>query len=142
MDGPVLVPCEKLDPIPDLGGGPLPRFCVHFAMIYHILLIFGSCIIVVLFPKFFPAYMDSAVWTETVFFAVFWSVLVVEILVVGFCTIFDTAKNLNRNAGTPETLQELFPIVDAATVDDFVYKSEAGRILRKTVENKYKLGKT
>ena len=127
MDGPELVPCEKLDPLPELGGGPLPRFCVYFAMVYYILVILGSIAVMIIIPKLMPSYVESGVWLETVLLSLFWSVLAVDMLVVFFCAAIGTVKNLCKNLSLTSTLQSLFPTVDAAIVDDYVYRSEAGR---------------
>jgi len=126
MDGPELVPCEKLDPIPNLRGGPLPRFCKHFAMAYYALVLCCSCVAIIIVPKFIPAYVESRVWIETLLFSLFWSVLVVEILLVVFCALVGSVKNLCKNLNLSTTLEELFPTIDAASVDDYVYKNEAG----------------
>ena len=126
MDGPELVPCEKLEPIPDLGGGPLPRPCAYFAMVYYFLVIIASCVAIYMMPSYVSEFVDDEIWVETALFSAFWSLLVVEILFIGLCSFVSTLKDVIQNKSLVGSLHHLFPTVDAAIVDDFVYKSETG----------------
>ena len=127
MDGPVLVPCEKLDPIPDVSSGPLPRQCSYVATIYYVLIICGSAVVVVVLPLL-KGYLNFGVWFDTSLFAAFWSFLVVEMGLVVICAVVSSLRNHLKMRSLSETFSELFPTIDAAAVGDHVYRSQTGNI--------------
>ena len=126
MDGPVLVPCETLDPIRPTRKGSLPPQCAQLAMIYYALLFVSSLSTLITLPRLTFFHIDCTLWLETSIFSFFWSFLVIEMLMVFISTLYVTVRNKLQNYSLIEIASDLFPTVEAASVDDYVYKSQTG----------------
>nr|CAB3258556.1 polycystic kidney disease 1-related protein-like [Phallusia mammillata] len=122
MDGPELVPCEKLDPIHQAKTAPLPRQCSFIAWAYYVATLLICALCTVYGAEKYLVDTDFDRWIETSCFALFWTVVVIEILFVFVSTFVATLRSFLSRSSEQSTLEELFPTVDSAQVDDYAYK--------------------
>ncbi|XP_076802318.1 uncharacterized protein LOC143446536 isoform X2 [Clavelina lepadiformis] len=122
MDGPILVPCEKLAPLPQTWSGLLPPECVHVGWVYYVTASIIACAVVIYGAANVMEDIDVGIWLETVFFALFWTLLVIEVLVIFMSSFVSTCVSLFMDTELSEVLPNLFPSVEVAAVDDYSYK--------------------
>jgi len=122
MDGPELVPCEKLEPMPKMRSGYLPRACTWVGWAYYALTGVISAFCAIYGVAKYLGDTDFDVWMETWCFALFWTVVAVEVIVVLVMSVLASIWDVVTKRSLHTTLEELFPTVDSAPVDDYAYK--------------------
>ncbi|XP_078490102.1 uncharacterized protein LOC101242725 isoform X2 [Ciona intestinalis] len=124
IDAPVIVPCEKLEPIPKMQFAPLPRKCSYVAWTYYSIVSIVSFVVVMYGAAYLMRYENCLKWFETSFSSLFWTLFVLETTLVLLTAIFSTILDWKTNRDISQTLQDLFPTVDSAPVDDYAHKSQ------------------
>nr|XP_039263739.1 uncharacterized protein LOC120339640 [Styela clava] len=122
MDGPELVPCEKLEPIPQDFSALLPRGCRKLAWLYYALACLCSCGVTIYGSLILIRSYDLGPWLECIMFAAICVLVLVEGLLIFIfamlASIYSSLKWMLSDEPLWNMLDRMFSTSDVSSVTE------------------------